>query len=243
MAVALALGLRPGGAAVALGSTTTVLAGLEQPIMDATGGVRSRADATGRHLAVATASGGGVLIGAIGQLLDLHPEELGALALAAGPDDAGPVLVPGVPGRDGGVLTGLRSGTTRAGLARAAFDGLACAALDAADQIVDAGADLDDGQPLRLTGPEAGLDAHAQVLATLADRPVVAARPGSLAAAGACVQAAAVLTGEAPEVVADAWDLGGGPTVEPEDDPTRLARRLANADERSRQRRALLDPL
>ena len=64
---------------------------------------------------------------------------------------------------------------------------------------------------------------------------------GSLAAAGACVQAAAVLAGADPAAVAEAWDLGGPTWVEPEDDPTRVARRLAHAEERSRQRRALLD--
>jgi xylulokinase len=240
MAVALALGLQPGAAAVSLGSSTTVLAALAQPIADATGSVVSRADATGHHLAVATASGGATLIDSISDMLDLHPDELGALALAAGSDDDGPVLVPGVLGRDGAVLSGLLDTTTRAGLARAAFDGLACAALDGIDQIVDAGAALDDSQPLRLTGPEAGLETHAQVLATLADRIVVPARAGSLAAAGACVQAAAVLTGQPPDEVAQTWDLRAGPRVEPEDDPSRLARRLANAEERRRQRRALL---
>lgn len=243
MAVALALGLTPGVAGVALGHSTTVLAALDAPLADPTGAVRSRADATGRHLAVATAPGGATLIDAVSDLLDLHPDELGGLALAAGDDDVGPMLVPGVPGRTGAVLTGIGSNTTRAGLARAAFDGVACASLDTIDQLVDAGGRLDEQGPLRLTGPEPGLQAHAQVLATLADRPVLPARAGSLAAAGACIQAAAVLTGQAPLAVAEAWDVGSGTRVEPEDDPTRLTRRLANAEERSRQRRALLDPM
>jgi xylulokinase len=136
----------------------------------------------------------------------------------------------------------LRSGTSRPGLARAAFDGVACSALDAIDQLTDAGATWDGDEPLRLTGPEPGLEAHAQVLATLADRSVVPGPAGSLAAAGACVQAAAVLAEEDPSAVAEAWDLGAGAWVEPEDDPTRMVRRLAHAEERSRQRRALLDP-
>ena len=66
---------------------------------------------------------------------------------------------------------------------------------------------------------------------------------GSLAAAGACVQAAAVLAEEPPAHVAERWDLFGGTEVQPADDPDRLARRLANAEERNRQRRALLDTL
>ncbi len=241
MAVALALGLVPGRVAVSLAGSTTVLAGLTAPIADPTGSVRSRADATGRHLAIATAAGGASLIGVLGGLLELRPEEVGALALSHGPQEDALVLVPGVPGRRGAVLTGLRDGTTRAGLARAAYDGVACAALDAVDQLTDAGASWHEDEPLRLTGPATGLAAHAQVLATLADRPVAAAPAGSLAAAGACVQAAAVLTEAGPAAVAAAWDLGGTVAIDPEDDPARVARRLAHAEERSRQRRALLD--
>jgi len=237
MAVALALGLRPGRVAVSLGRVTTVLAGLSTPIADPTGGVRSRADATGHHLAI-SAAGGNALVGIIGDLLELHADELGALALAADVDGTGPLLVPGVPGRSGGVLAGLRPGLDRSQLARAIFDGVAAAALDAIDQITDVGAVWDDDEPLRLAGPPGGLEAHAQILANLAERAVVPAPAGSLAAAGACVQAAAALAGEAPDEVAAAWDLGGGGRVEPEDLPGRIARRLAHTDERARQRRA-----
>jgi sugar (pentulose or hexulose) kinase len=128
---------------------------------------------------------------------------------------------------------------TAAGVARAAFDGVACSALDTLDQAADAGAPWDDAEPLRLTGPDGGLEAHAQVLATLSDRPVLAAR-GSLAATGACIQAAAVLAEAPPEAVAEHWNLLGD-AVEPEGDPDRITRRLSNAEERGRQRRALLD--
>jgi xylulokinase len=240
MATALAMALTPGRAGVSLGGSTTVLVGMASPIADATGGVRSRADATGRHLAISTVAGGASSIEVISELLGRSADDLGDLARTAGHDSRGVVLVPGLAGRAGGILTGLRSGVTAAGLARAAFDGVACAALDTLDQAADAGADWHDGEPLRLAGPEGGLDAHAQVLATLADRPVLAAR-GSLAAAGACVQAAAVLSEAPPEVVADQWQLLGATPVEPEDDAGRLTRRLANAEERGRQRRALLD--
>jgi len=240
MATALALGLTPGRAGVSLAASTTVLVGLRRPLVDATGAVRSRADATGRHLAISTAAGGASSIAVIGDLMGVPLDRLGELALRAGEADRDVVLVPGVAGRAGGVLTGLRAGVTPSGVARAAFDGVACAALDTLDQVVDTGARSDEEEPLRLTGPALGLDAHAQALATLADRPVVAVA-GPVAAAGACVQAAAVLAEEPPEGVAARWDLLAGPAVQPTDDPDRLARRLANAEERGRQRRALLD--
>ena len=242
MATALAMGLTPGRAGVSLGAGTTVLVGLARTIADPTGAVRSRADATGRHLAISTTPGGASSVAAIATLLDRTPGELAALAAEAEDPPPGALLVPGVPGRAGGILTGVGPGLTSGGLARSAFDGVACSALDLLDPASEAGARWDDDEPLRVTGPADGLDAHARALATLGDRPVVSL-PGSLAAAGACVQAAAVLGEEPPEVVSERWDLTGAAPVEPAGDPDRLARRLAHAEERSRQRRALLDSL
>src|SRR5688572_27884061 len=54
MATALAMALTPGRAGIALAGSTTVLIGMRRPIVDTTGSVRSRADATGRHLAIST---------------------------------------------------------------------------------------------------------------------------------------------------------------------------------------------
>lgn len=241
MAVALALDLRPGRIAVVLGESTTVLAGLDAPVADPSGAVCSRADATGRHLAVATAAGGATLIQVVQHLLGLDAGELGTMAGPLGAAAEGLVLVPGVEGRHGAVLAGLSVGVQRADVARAAFDGVACAALDAVDLLVDAGATWDDEEPLLLSAPAPDLPTHARVLAELAGRPVRPAPAPSLAAAGACVQAAAVLHGTAPEEVSAAWRLAGGEWVEPADDPTRMARRIAHTTERARQRRALLD--
>ena len=44
-----------------------------------------------------------------------------------------------------------------------------------------------------------------------------------------------------PEAIAGTWDLAGSAIVDPAEDGDRLERRLAHAQERSRQRRALLD--
>lgn len=235
MAVALSLGVVPGRVAISLGASTSVLAGLEQPITDPTGAVRSRADATGKHLGVSTAPGGATLIEIVRDLFELDTEALSAAVLGAEPRTDRLVLVPGVEGRPGAVLTGLTRGVSGPDVARAAFDGVACAALDALDLVVAAGAPWDDDEPIRLAGPVADLDVHAQVLADLSDRPVQPAPGLSLAAAGACVQAAAVLHDDDPAAIAAAWELGGDTWIEPTDDPTRTARRIAHAQERTRQ--------
>ena len=237
MAIALALGLARGSLGVALGERTSVLAPIDAPLVDASGTVQSRADATGRHLAVAGAPGGAGLVQVVADLLDLPVEDLGRVALAAGPPDDDLVVVPGVEGRRGAVVTGLGPGATREALARATFEGIAGAAIAGIESALEVGVRWFQHEPIHLTGPPAALAVHAQLLATLSGRAVVAT-PGDLAAAGACVQAAAVLAEAPPESVAAAWGLGTGTTVDPADDPERSHRLAVHAEERERQGRA-----
>jgi xylulokinase len=241
MAVALALGVRPGRLAVSYASSTSVLAGLAKPVADPTGAVRSRADATGRHLAMSTVPGGAGLLEVLRDLFELDAEGLAAAALDARPGPADLVVVPGVDARRGAILSGLTAGLSRGAVARAAVDGLAGAALDALDLVVDAGAAFDDAEPIRLAAPAADAALLARVLSDLAGRAVQPAPDGSLAAAGACIQAAAVLQEVDPATVADEWDLGAAPWVEPADDAGRSARRIAYTREASRQRQAATD--
>ena len=240
MAVALALGLGPGEAAVWLHERTTVLAGLDRAVADPRGRVRSRADATGRHLALVDAPGGAATVQVVAHLLGIAVDDLGHLAVSRPFAADDPLLVAGVAGRSGAVLTGLGQGVDRPALARAAFAGVACAALEGIEALVDSGATA-IGVPRCVAGAVPALEAHGQLLATLADRAVVAARGGAVAAAGACVQAAAVLTGSPALEVARAWALGAGPTLEPSGDPLRQSVRLAHAEERARQTRALIE--
>ena len=58
-------------------------------------------------------------------------------------------------------------------------------------------------------------DGHRQVVADLSQRPVLVPHSPEQVAAGACVQAAAVVSGAEPADVADAWNLGAGDVVEP----------------------------
>lgn len=242
MATALALGLAPGRVAVSLGATTSVLAGLASPVADPSGAVSSHADATGRHLAVATAGDGDGLLTMVRALVGMPAADLSALARSAGAVPEGLVLIPDVAGRPGGVLTGLGAGIGRADLARAAFEGIACSALDALDQVLKAGGTWDDDEPLRLAASRDDVALLARLVADLSGRSVRPAPSTSLAAAGACIQAAAVLTAEPPEDVAARWDLGDHAVVEPRDDPGRAARRQAHAREHDRQRLALIRP-
>jgi xylulokinase len=236
MAVALALALVPGQVGVALADGALALAPIETPLADPSGVVRSRADAAGGQLAVAQMPGGADLVSAIADLLQVDVAELGAAALETEPSVDEVVVVPGVD-EGGAIVTGIGPGIHRGAMARATFEGVASAAVGSLEAITEAGARWDDGEPIYLTGPAEGLDAHAQVLANLGAHPVVAV-PGHLAASGACVQAAAILARAHPSEVAAAWALADGWQYDPEDDPEREHRLAVHAEERDRQRRA-----
>lgn len=242
MAIALALGLDVGQAAVGLTERTTALAPVREPIVDASGVVRSRAGADDGHLAVTWEPGGATLVASIADLLDLSLEELGHLARSTPAPDRSIVLVPGIDDRSGAVLTGLGHRASRGAVARATFDGIACAAAQALDELVAAGAPWADDEPLHLAGPAAALDVQGRLLADVVGRPVVLS-PGSMAAAGAAVQAAAVLQGVGPAAVAQAWALFDGEWVEPRPDSSVDGRRAAYAAARARQESAWLSDL
>ena len=233
MACALALGLRPGRVGVAIAEVTTALAPMGEPASGRGRAVQSRADATGRHLAVAPAGDGMDLIDTLCALLEIGARELDDLAATADlPGDL--VVVPEAASGAGTVVAGLTSAATRQDLAAAAIDGIACAALDRLDSALAVGGTWDDEEPLRLGAPREHVGLLAQVLADLSARPVRHTAESSLAAAGACLQAAAVLVGGAPDDIAETWHLGSDSWVGPRDDVNRAARREAHAEARAR---------
>lgn len=220
MAAALGLGVQPGDVVMSLGTSGTLYAVVEQPTADASGLVAGFADASGRFLPlVATLNATGVT-DAVADLLGLDHDAFGELALAAQPADPPLVLVPWFDGERSpdlpdatGLLTGLRTGTTRAQLARAAHLGVLCGLLSAVDALREAGAEL--GGRRFLVGGGARSRAARAFAADLWAAPVLVPDADEAVAAGAAVQAAAVLAGRSPLEVAGQWSLGGGTTVEP----------------------------
>jgi xylulokinase len=219
MAAALGLGLQTGDVAISVGTSGTVYAVSNTPTTDAAGEVAGFADATGRYLPLVCTLNAAKVTDAVGRLLGVDHDGFDALALAAPPGAGGLVLLPyfdgeRTPNRPAatGVLSGLRSDVSREQLARAAVEGVVCGLLDGLDALramVPA-----DGR-LLLVGGGAESAAVAQVLADLAGRPVLVPVERELVAAGAAVQAAAVLGGVAPGAVAAQWATGAGRVVEP----------------------------
>jgi xylulokinase len=220
MAAALGMGLAVGDVALSIGTSGTVYAVSEGPTHDATGAVAGFADATGRFLPLVCTLNATKVTEAVARLLGVELDALNDMAMAESPGARGLVLLPYLDGERtpnrpsaSGVLAGLRSDVTREQVARSAFEGVVCGLLDGLDAL-GAVAPVDGGR-LLLVGGGARSPAYRQLLADYTGRPVVVPAEPEHVAAGACVQAAAVLHQRPPEEVAHAWDLSAGPVVEP----------------------------
>ncbi len=212
MAGALGLGLGPGDVVMSIGTSGTVATVAEHATADPSGAVAGFADAAGRFLPLVCTLNATKVTDAMAGWLGVDLEGLDALALAAAGGAGGLTLLPYLDGERTpdrptatGTVSGLRSDTDRASLARAAFEGVVCGLLDGADALA-AHAPVDEGR-LWLVGGGARSAAYRQVLADVAGHPVITTGLDEVVATGACVQAAATLLRTDPVAVHDAWDV------------------------------------
>ncbi len=242
MAAAVALALRPGEVAISLGTSGTVYAVSDTPTADPTGAVAGFADATGRFLPLVCTLNATKVTDTVARWLGVDHVGLDTLALAAPPGANGAVVVPYFDGERtpnrpdaSGTILGLRTATSREDLARAAIEGVACGLLDGLDALTAAGvgvvgsATLVRGGPITLVGGGARSVGFQRVLADLSGRVVVVPDADEHAAAGACIQAAAVLRSRDLGAVARDWGLARGKTVAPGTDVDRDAIRASYA--------------
>lgn len=211
MGAALGIGLTEGDVAISLGTSGTVFAVSDHPTTDATGEVAGFADATGCFLPLVCTLNATKVTDTFARLLGQTRDELELLALAASPGAGGVTLLPYLDGERTpnlpdatGTLTGVRSDTAPAQLARAAFEGVVCSLLDALDALTRAGVHTDRGR-LFVVGGGARSRVYPQLLADLARRPVELPADAEYVARGACVQAAAALHGRDVAEVARSW--------------------------------------
>ena len=223
MAAAMGVGLRHGDVAVSLGTSGTVYAVSAEPAADPSGAVAGFADATGRFLPLVCTLNATKVTDAVRRLLGLDRVAFDELALDAPAGANGLTLLPYLDGERtpnrpdaAGVLAGLRTDVERADLARAAVEGVVCGLLDGLDALA---AWAPTGGRLYVVGGGARSAAYRRMLSDLTGREVIVPEADEQVAAGACVQAAAVLTGAEPGDVAEGWQLGSGVAVEPTLDP------------------------
>jgi xylulokinase len=224
MAGALGLGLAPGDAALSVGTSGTAFTVADAPTADPSGAVAGFADATGRFLPLVCTSNAAKVLDAVARLLGVDHTEFDRLALAAVGDGDVPVLLPyfdgeRTPNRPDatGLIGGLRSAVTREQFALAAVNGVACGLLDALDALRAHA--VVTGRVV-LTGGGANSAALRAVLAGLIDRPLALAGIDQAVAAGAAVQAAAVVERVDHATIQQRWGLGderGEGAIEPVD--------------------------
>jgi xylulokinase len=212
MAAALGLGLAPGEPALSLGTSGTVYAVALEAVTDPSGAVAGFADATGLYLPLACTLNATLAVERVAGWLGLDREDVA--------DDSGTVVC--LPFLDGertpnlpdstGTITGLTHGTTAPQVLRAAYEGVVVSLLDALDRVAGGG---DDSTPLVLVGGGAQGQAWQDVVARLSGRPLIVPDAVELVAIGAAAQAAALLTGEAPDAVARRWGTRHGRVIEP----------------------------
>ena len=233
MAAALGLGLRTGDLALSLGTSGTAFTVSDEATADPTGTVAGFADATGRYLPLVCTLNATKVTDAVARLLGVDHAQFDALALEAPAGAGGLVLVPHLDGERTpnrpdatGLLSGLRTDVTPGQLARAAVEGVVCNLLAGADAL---GSETARGTVF-LVGGAAHSRAYQRVVADLTGRAIRVPADDELVAAGAAVQAAALHHGYDFAKVAEAWGLGRGDTVEPDETVDRAAIRGAYAD-------------
>jgi xylulokinase len=201
---ALGLGAHAGDVVVSIGTSGTVFAVTDTPSADATGTVAGFADASGAYLPLVATLNAARVLDAIAALLGVDHDELGRLALAAAPGAGGLVLqpyfegerTPNLPDATATLFGMTLASTTRAGLARAAIEGMLCGLADGLDAVRAVGV---DARRILLIGGAAQNPAVSTIAAQVFDIPVVVPDPGEYVALGAAVQAAWALDGRRPE--------------------------------------------
>ena len=200
---AFGLGAGVGDVVVSIGTSGTVFAVTDRPVVDASGIVAGFADASGNYLPLVATLNAARVLDSIASLLGVTHDELGALALEAEPGASGIVLQPYFEGERTpnlpdatATLFGLTlASTTRANLARAAVEGMLAALADGLAALTSQGV---EARRILLIGGAAQNPAVQRIASQVFGLRVDVPEPGEYVAAGAARQAAWALSGAAP---------------------------------------------
>ena len=213
MGAALGLGARPGEPVMSLGTSGTAYAVMEERAVDPTGMVAGFADASGRFLPLAATLNATLAVDRVAAWLALDRE--------AAAERTSVVVLPYLDGertpdlpRAAGMVAGLRHDTTREEILLAAYEGAAASLVEALDVLGEQGSGIDPDAAILLVGGGARGTVWQRTVARLSGRPVQVPDITELVALGAAAQAAACLSGDAPEMVARRWDTRRGVRVD-----------------------------
>jgi len=221
MGAALGMALETGDVLLSLGTSGVASAVSTTPVADPTGVVTGFADASGGFLPMVTTINAAGILDLQARWLDVDHAELADLALQSEPGAGGVAFSPYYggersPNRPGavGTWTGLTPRTTRADLARAAYEALLCSMADAVDRLVLATGV--EPRRLLLVGGAARSPALRALAPGVLGQPITLPPAGEYVALGAARQAAWTLAGtDAPP----AWPLTGSEVLDGESTP------------------------
>lgn len=214
-AAALGLNLGIAGAGISIGTSGTVFAVTDEPILDPSGDVAGFADATGNYLPLVATLNAAQVIDRWATALGVDHDEFGRIAMRAPAGSAGMVLVPYLSGERTpnlpaatGSLRGITDDNLTPGhIARAAVEGVLCGLADGLDAIRGLGVDITE---VTLIGGAARNPALIDVAATVLDVTTAVAEPAEYVALGAARQAAGAVLGSLPT-----WPVAIRTTVDP----------------------------
>ncbi len=202
MGAALGMALAPGDVLVSVGTSGVASAVSATAVADGTGVVTGFADASGGFLPMVTTMNAAGILDLQARWLGVDHDGLAALALESEPGAGGVTLLPYYGGERSpnrpdavGTWTGLTPDTTRADLARAAYEALLCSLADAVDRLSAATGE----RPARLllVGGATRSAALRALAPAVLGAPVTLPPPAEYVALGAARQAAWALAGTA----------------------------------------------
>ncbi len=222
---ALGLGARPGDTVFVLGTSGVVYTVSADPVADHTGIVDGVADAAGGYLPLICTLNAAKVTDAMVRLLNTDHAGLDELAQAAPRTPDRPVFAafldgertPNLP-HARGVISGLAAGLSREQFALAAYEGVVFGLVRGMQAISALG--VPHGGRLIAIGGGSASTAYLQVIADTTGRTVLVAEGPDVVAAGAAVQAAAVLHGRSIPHQRDLWAPQTVVAAEPRHDPS-----------------------
>lgn len=233
MSAALGMNLQPGDIAISIGTSGTLYGITADGIIDPSGTLNGYADAGERYMPMVTTLNAAKVTDTFRGILGLTTEEFDELALSCVAGAEGLTLVPYLDGERTpnlpfahGQLSGIRTTTSRAHIARAAVEGVLCGLLMGREKLLQCGFNPSGGR-LLLTGGGGRSRAYRQILADLTGEAVWVSPVSETAAAGAAIQAAAIAFGCSNVTMAARWSVELQRVAEPRADSRHVLRQYA----------------
>ncbi|MFA9431795.1 xylulokinase [Egicoccus sp. AB-alg2] len=214
MAAALGLGLGPGTPVLSLGTSGTAYARSTRPASDPSGTVAGFADATGRFLPLACTLNCTLAVDRMADWLGLDRDEVSERSHVVVLPFLDGERTPNLP-EASGLVVGLRHDTSAGEILRAAYEGAVASLIEALDAIDRHSSGVDPDAPLVLIGGGAKGATWRDVVQRLSGRALRIPAEAEHVALGAAAQAAGVLSGEEPSVIARRWGHGAGHEIDP----------------------------